>query len=69
MQEEKITPMMPHYYPKENIIFGATSSYYYVFSSKLDDMFFYKSKVFILGKAIFESKTKCVTMKMLLSNT
>ena len=22
MQEEKITPMMPHYYPKENIIFG-----------------------------------------------
>ena len=21
MQEEKITPMMPHYYPKENIIF------------------------------------------------
>ncbi len=45
MQEEKITPMMPHYYPKENIIFGATSSYYYVFSSKLDDMFFYKSKV------------------------
>ncbi len=45
MQEIKITPMLPHYYPKENLIFGATSSYYYVFSAKLDDMFFYKSKV------------------------
>ena len=45
MKEEKITQMMPHYFPKKNLIFGATSSYYYVFSAKLNDMFFYKSKV------------------------
>ncbi len=44
MKETKITPMMPHFYPKENIIFGATSSYYYVFSAKLNDLFFYKAK-------------------------
>lgn len=45
MTEAKIEPMLPHYHPKENLIFGATSSYYYVFSAKLNDMFFYKSKI------------------------
>lgn len=45
MSDHKITPMLPHFHPKNNLIFGATSSYYYVFSSDLKDMFFYKSKV------------------------
>lgn len=45
MKETNIKPMPPHYHPQQNLIFGATSSYYYVFSAKLDDMFFYKSKI------------------------